>query len=73
MENPVIARLIAERTNNTERVEVCVREIFGTPQFRVFVSGGVLSNGETEEHFDDLREAVVYATTEILLILTGED
>lgn len=43
---PVIARLVAEATDNTERLEVQVREDVANALFTVMVPGGLLSDGE---------------------------
>lgn len=73
---PIIARLHALATENTEALEVLVaeRDLMngGGTEFIVFINGGLLADGEDEFVTKDLGEALTRAANEIKGALTNE-
>lgn len=73
---PIIAKLNALATSNTEALEVLVAERDlangGGTSFVVFINGGLLSDGEDEFSTSDLGAALARAASEIEIALTNE-
>ena len=62
---PLIARLVAEKSYNTERLEVHVREDVVNGLFTVLVPGGLLGDGEEYYSTDVLLHAMQRASEEL--------
>lgn len=69
---PIIAKLQALATANTEALDVIVAERPGQSEFVVFVNGGLLSDGEDEFVTSDLGAALARAASELEMALTNE-
>jgi hypothetical protein len=63
---PVIARFVAEATDNTERVEILVREDVANGLFTVMVPAGCLSDGEDYFSTSNLPDALLRANNELM-------
>ena len=69
---PIIARLNALATANTEALEVIVAERADKGEFVVMINGGLLSDGEDEFVTTDLGGALARAASELEIALTNE-